>query len=46
LAKYIQGKQVNGGKVNDLIDFDGMGDAIWNFISSVYAAKWDTLHTN
>jgi len=41
LAKYIQGKQVN-----DLNDFDGMGDAIWNFISSVYAAKWDTLHTD
>jgi len=46
LAKYIQGKQVNGGKVNDLNDFEGMGDAIWNFISLVYAAKWDTLHTD
>ena len=41
LAKYIQGKQVN-----DLSDFDGMGDAIWNFISLVYAAKWDALHTD
>jgi len=28
LAKYIQNKQVNGGKTNDLNDFDGMGDAI------------------
>ena len=46
LAKYIQGKQVNGNKVNDLNDFDGMGDAIWNFISSVYASKWDTLFTD
>ena len=46
MAKYIQGKQVNGGKVDDLNDFDGMGDAIWNFISSVYAAKWDALHTD
>jgi len=43
LAKYIQGKQVNGSKVNDLSDFDGMGDAIWNFISLVYASKWDSL---
>ena len=41
LAKYIQGKQVN-----HLSDFDGMGDAIWNFISSVYVAKWDALHTD
>ena len=32
LAKYIRNKQVNNGKVNDLGDFDGMGDAIWNFI--------------
>ena len=23
-----------------------MGDAIWNFISSVYEAKWDVLHTD
>ena len=28
LAKYIQGKQVNGNKVNDLDNFDGIGDAI------------------
>ena len=46
LAKYIQGKQVDGNKVNDLSDFDGMGDAIWNFISSVYGSKWDSLFTD
>ena len=46
LAKYIQGKQVNGNKINDLSEFDGMGDAIWNFISSVYESKWDTLFTD
>ena len=46
MAKYIQGKQVNGKKVNKLKDFDGMGDAIWNFISSVYESKWDTLSTD
>jgi len=46
LAKFIQGKQVNGNKVNDLNDFDGIGDAIWNFISSVYTSKWDALFTD
>ena len=46
LAKYIRNKQVNNSKVNDLRDFDGMGDAIWNFISSVYEAKWDALYTD
>jgi len=33
-------------KSNDLGDLDGMGDAIWNFISSVYASKWDALYTD
>jgi len=28
LAKYIQNKQVNSGKANDLNKFDGMGNAI------------------
>ena len=46
LAKYIKNKQVNGGKVNELIDFNNMDDAIWNFISSVYEAKWNTLYTD
>jgi len=46
LAKYIQNKQVNSGKANDLNKFDGMDDAIWNFISAVYAARWDTLYTD
>jgi len=46
LAKYIKNKQVNGNLVNDLTDFDGMGNAIWNFISSVYEAKWDSLNTD
>ena len=46
LAKYILNKQVNGNTANDLGDFDGMGDTIWNFISAVYGAKWDVLHTD
>ena len=46
LDKYIQNKKANGAKVNDLNDHDGMGDAIWNFISAVYAARWDALFTD
>jgi len=46
LAKYIQNKQVNSGKVNNINDFDSMGDAIWNFISVVYGARWDALYTD
>jgi len=39
MAKYIANKQVNSKNVNNFTDFDGMGDAIWNFISLVYEAK-------
>ena len=46
LAKYIQNKQVNGNAANDLSDFNGMGDAIWNFILLIYDVKWDALHTD
>ena len=46
LAKYILNKQVNGNTANNLNDFNGIGDAIWNFISAVYGAKWDVLHTD
>ena len=46
LAKYILNKNVSSAKVNDLKDLDGMGDAIWNFISAVYKARWDALFTD
>ena len=46
MVKYLANKQVNSKEVNDLKDFNGMGDAIWNFISLVYKAKWDALHTD
>jgi len=31
---------------NNLKEFKGMGDSIWNFISLVYQAKWDSLYTD
>ena len=46
LAKYIKNKQVNSNMVNNLNIFDGMGNAIWNFISSVYETKWNFLNTD
>ena len=44
ISKYIANKQVNSKEVNDLKDFNSIGDAIWNFISLIYEAKWDALH--
>ena len=39
MAKYIANKQVNLAKSNELEDFNGIGEAVWNFISSIYQAK-------
>ena len=36
MAKYISNKKVNLKTANNFKDFDGIGDAVWNFISSVY----------
>jgi len=46
MARYISNKKVNSGKANNLQDFNGMGDSIWNFISAVYQASWDSLSTD
>jgi len=46
IAKYIVSKQLKPSKANDVMDFVGIGDAVWNFISSIYKSNWDALHTD
>ena len=46
MAKYITNKQINSPIANDLDDFKGIGEVVWNFISSVYDANWDALSTD
>ena len=46
MAKYISNKKVNPKSSNDLNDFDGIGDTVWNFLSSVYQSSWDSLYTD
>ena len=46
MVKYISNKKVNPKNANDFKDFDGMGDSIWNFISTVYQASWDFFLTD
>ena len=36
IAKYISNKQINPKKSNNIQDFKGMGEAVWNLISLVY----------
>ena len=44
MAKYISNKQIEPAKANNLMDFNSIGDAVWNFISSVYKSNWDSLY--
>jgi len=46
MAKYISNKQINFSKLNDIEDFHGISEAIWNFISSIYQANWDLLNAD
>ena len=46
MAKYILNKQVNPARSNDLDDFKGIGEVVWNLVSLVYQSKWDSLITD
>ena len=46
MARYISNKKVNPKTANDFKDLDGIGDAVWNFISLVYQSSWDSLYTD
>jgi len=46
MAKYISNKQVKPAKANDLKDFNGIGNVVWNFISSVYESNWNVLYND
>ena len=46
MAKYIDNKQIDLFKSNDMEDLKGIGMAIWNFMSSIYQSKWDSLNAD
>jgi len=46
MVKYISNKKVDPKNANDLKDFDSIGDSVWNFISTVYQASWDSFLTD
>ena len=46
MTKYITNKKIDSSKANDLVDLKDIGEAVWNFISSVYDVNWDVLSTD
>ena len=46
MQKYIASKSIDNNKANDVKDLNGMGKAIWEFISVVYDSHWDALYAD
>ena len=46
IAKYVSNKQIDPKRSNNIQDFKGMGEVIWNLISLVYQLNWDSLITD
>jgi len=46
MQKYIAGKSIDNNKANNVKDLNGMGKAIWEFISVVYDSYWDALYAD
>jgi len=39
IKKYISGKSIDSVKANEVKDFRGMGEALWEFINAVYESQ-------
>jgi len=46
MAKYISNKQIDSSKANEVGEFNGIDKAIWNLISLVYNANWNSLNAD
>jgi len=43
MCKYMLGKAIESDGANDIEDLNGMGKALWEFISAIYDSHWDNL---
>jgi len=46
MAKYISNKKIKSLESNDIEDLKGIGKAIWNLVSLVYNANWNSLNAD
>ena len=46
MGKYIKGKSINNSNPNNIKDLEGMGKAVWEFLSSIYNLCWDRLYVD
>jgi len=45
MGKYIRGKAIDNNP-NSIKDLEGVGKAVWEFLSSIYNFHWDSLYIN
>ena len=45
MGKYIRGKSIDNDS-NNIKDLEGVGKAVWKFLSSIYDSYWDGLYVN
>ena len=43
MRKCMLGKAIESNGANDIEDLNGMGKALWEFISAIYDSHWDNL---
>ena len=46
IAKYISNKQINSLESKELKDLNGIGKTIWNLISLVHNANWNSFNAD
>jgi len=46
MYKYILGKTIDRNKANKVQNLKDVGKAVWEFISAIYEAHWDSLVVN
>jgi len=46
IANFIKNRSTMCDLMNDITQLEGFSQATWEFISSIYEAKWDILVTN
>jgi len=45
MGKYIRGKSIDSNP-NNIKDLEGVGKAVWEFLSSTYDSHWDRLYVD
>ena len=46
MGKYIRGKLIDNTNYNDIKDLEGIGNVVWEFLSSIYDSHWDSLYVD